>query len=62
MAKATKRSGCAAQISASVSFWIWISFARHVAVRRVPVGVDAERLDVDALLVHRAEALLGVLT
>jgi hypothetical protein len=33
---------------------------RDVPVRRVPVGVDAERLDVDALRVHRAEALLGI--
>jgi hypothetical protein len=31
--------------------------ARDVPVRRVPVGVDAERLDVDALLVHRADAV-----
>jgi hypothetical protein len=31
----------------------------HVAGRLVPVGVDAERLDVDALLVHRLEAVLG---
>ena len=32
----------------------------HVAVRRVPVGVDAERLHVDALRVHRGEALPGI--
>ena len=31
--------------------------ARDVPLRRVPVGVDAERLDVDALLVHRADAV-----
>ena len=30
---------------------------RDVPVRRVPVGVDAERLHVDALRVHRLEAL-----
>ena len=32
----------------------------HIALGRVPVRVDAERLDVDALRVHRAEALLRV--
>src|SRR6266567_415369 len=35
--------------------------AREIAVRPVPVGIDAERLHVDALLVHRAEAIRGVL-
>ena len=30
---------------------------RDVPVRRVPVGIDAERLHVDALRVHRLEAL-----
>ncbi len=33
---------------------------RDVPVGRVPVRVDAEGLDIDALLVHRAEALLRV--
>jgi len=34
--------------------------SRDVAVRRVPIRIDAERLDVDALLVHRAEPLRGL--
>ena len=29
---------------------------RQVAIRRVPGGINAERLDVDSLLVHRAQA------
>src|SRR5882762_7940922 len=32
--------------------------SREIALGLVPVGVDAERLDVDALLVHRADAVL----
>ena len=32
--------------------------SREIALGLVPVGIDAERLDVDALLVHRADAVL----
>ena len=34
-----------------------MSWRRDVAVGLVPVRIDAERLDVDALLVHRADAV-----
>jgi hypothetical protein len=31
--------------------------ARQVTLRRVPVGIDAERLDINALGVHRPQLL-----
>ena len=69
-ANATKRSGCAATHFASPSFcactirpgarsrtcWCLYDSLGEIAVGRVPpIAVDAERLQVDALLVHRLQ-------
>ena len=56
-AKATKRSGLAAHASASASFWRRISSRARSRLGLVPVGIDAERLHVDALLVHGAQPI-----
>ena len=57
-ASATKRSGCAATHFASPSFCAWtIRRARSRSAVVPPVAIDAERLDIDALLIHDLQTL-----
>ena len=57
MAKATKRSGCAATELGELLVLQLDQLFGDVAVGVIPERIDADRLHVDALLVHGLEAL-----